>query len=74
MNQEDPAVAPGDTRSAEGLGRVDRTGLTRLPPHGAVMSATLGTVFSKSKPKLLCESLSISILKGTAGYSPGASA
>ena len=57
MNQEDPAVAPGCICSAEGLGRVDGTGLARLPPHGAVMSATLGTIFSRSKPKSLCESL-----------------
>lgn len=45
MNQEELVVAPGCPHGAKGLGRADRTGLARQPPHGAVMSATLGTVF-----------------------------
>lgn len=74
MNQEELVVAPGCPHGAKGLGRADRTGLARWPPHGAVLPAALGTVFSRSKPEPPCESLSISVLKGTAGYSPGASA
>ena len=45
MNQEELVVAPGCPHGEKGLGRADRTGLAWQPPQGAVMSATLGTVF-----------------------------